>query len=87
MAVVFRVLGPLEVWFDGAPVKIGGARQRALLAMLLLNANRVVSREQLIDELLSWSWRSTRYRPDRLSTGPGQWQAFESSWGLLLRWG
>ena len=52
MAVVFRVLGPLEVWFDGAPVKIGGARQRALLAILLLNANRVVSREQLIDELL-----------------------------------
>jgi peptide/nickel transport system substrate-binding protein len=50
--VVFRVLGPLEVWFDGAPVKIGGARQRALLAMLLLNANRVVSRERLIDELL-----------------------------------
>ena len=50
---MFRVLGPLEVWFDGAPVKIGGARQRALLAMLLLNANRVVSREQLIDELLN----------------------------------
>ena len=47
------MLGPLEVWFDGAPVKIGGARQRALLAMLLLNANRVVSREQLIDELLN----------------------------------
>ena len=49
---MFRVLGPLEVWLDGAPVKIGGARQHALLAMLLLNANRVVSREQLIDELL-----------------------------------
>jgi ABC-type transport system substrate-binding protein/DNA-binding SARP family transcriptional activator len=52
-AVVFRVLGPLEVCLDGAPVKIGGARQRALLAMLLLNANRAVSRERLIDELLS----------------------------------
>ena len=51
--VVFRVLGPLEVWFNGAPVKVGGARQRALLAMLLLNANRVVSREQLIDDLLN----------------------------------
>jgi ABC-type transport system substrate-binding protein/DNA-binding SARP family transcriptional activator len=51
--VVFRVLGPLEVWSNGAPVKIGGARQRALLAMLLLNANRVVSREQLIDDLLN----------------------------------
>ena len=52
MAVEFRVLGPIEVWCDGALVKIGGARQRALLAILLLNANRVVSREQLIDELL-----------------------------------
>ena len=52
MAVVFRVLGPLEVWCDGVPVKIGGARQRALLAMFLLNANRVVSRAQLIEELL-----------------------------------
>ena len=51
-SVVFRMLGPLEVWFNGAPVKIGGARQRALLAMLLLNANRVVPREQLIDDLL-----------------------------------
>ena len=49
----FRVLGPLEVWFNGASVKIGGARQRALLAMLLLNANRVVSQEQLIDDLLN----------------------------------
>jgi ABC-type transport system substrate-binding protein/DNA-binding SARP family transcriptional activator len=51
--VVFRILGPVEVWFDDAPVKIGGARQRALLAMLLLNANRVVSRRRLIDDLLS----------------------------------
>ena len=48
----FRVLGPLEVWLDGSVVGIGGVRQRALLAMLLLNANRVVSRDRLIDELL-----------------------------------
>ena len=49
----YRVLGPLEVWFDGELVKLGGPRQRALLAMLLLSANRVVSRDRLVDELLS----------------------------------
>jgi YVTN family beta-propeller protein len=38
---------------DGVPVPIGGPRQRALLALLLCNANRAVSRERLIDELLA----------------------------------
>src|ERR1035441_7445964 len=49
----FGILGPLEVRFDGTLVRVGGPRQRALLALLLCNANRVVSRDQLIDELLS----------------------------------
>jgi YVTN family beta-propeller protein len=48
----FRILGPLEVWRDGVPVRIGGPRQRALLALLLCNANRVVSRDRLVDELM-----------------------------------
>jgi ABC-type transport system substrate-binding protein/DNA-binding SARP family transcriptional activator/streptogramin lyase len=52
MGFEFRILGPLEVRLDGSPVQIGGPRQRALLAMLLLSANRVVSRDRLIDELL-----------------------------------
>ena len=47
----FRVLGPLEVRVDGGPLPLGGEKQRALLALLVLNANRVVSRERLIDEL------------------------------------
>src|SRR4051812_39380782 len=47
----YRVLGPLEVIGDEGPLPLGGAKQRALLALLLLNANRVVSRERLIDEL------------------------------------
>ena len=46
-----RILGPLEVRASDGPVPLGGAKQRALLALLLLNANRVVSRERLIDEL------------------------------------
>jgi YVTN family beta-propeller protein len=47
----FRILGPLEVSRDGAIVDLGARKQRALLALLLLNANRVVSTERLIDEL------------------------------------
>ena len=49
--VEFSVLGPLSVRIDGAPVSLGGAKQRALLAMLLLRANAVVSRDSLIDGL------------------------------------
>ena len=47
----FRILGPLVLRVDGTSVPIGGPKQRALLALLLLSANRVVSRERLIGEL------------------------------------
>src|SRR5947209_108827 len=47
----FRVLGPLEAYEAGKQVPVGGAKQRALLAVLLLNANRVVPRDRLIDAL------------------------------------
>jgi predicted ATPase/DNA-binding SARP family transcriptional activator len=47
----FRLLGPLEVESDGAVLPVGGPRQRALLAFLLLRANEAVRRESLIDAL------------------------------------
>lgn len=47
----YRVLGPLEVRDGERSVPLAGAKQRALLALLLVNANRVVSRDRLIDEL------------------------------------
>ena len=47
----FRILGPLDVVVDGRPVALGGSKQRALLAILLLHPNEVVSRDRLIDEL------------------------------------
>jgi DNA-binding SARP family transcriptional activator/predicted negative regulator of RcsB-dependent stress response len=47
----FRILGPLEVAADGRLLTPSAPRQRALLAMLLLRANRVVSADQLIDQL------------------------------------
>jgi DNA-binding SARP family transcriptional activator len=52
----FRILGPLEVADGDMLVELGGARQRALLAVLLLHANEVVSSDRLIDEV--WGERS-----------------------------
>jgi DNA-binding SARP family transcriptional activator len=47
----FRLLGPLEAVVDGTPVRLAAEKPRALLALLLLNRNRVVSMERLVDEL------------------------------------
>ena len=47
----FRLLGPVEARSDGRALALGGPKQRALLAMLLLNANKTVSRDRLIDGL------------------------------------
>jgi DNA-binding SARP family transcriptional activator len=49
--VEFRVLGPIEVIHGGQAFAVGGARARAVLAVLLLNANRVVSADRLAREL------------------------------------
>jgi predicted ATPase/DNA-binding SARP family transcriptional activator len=47
----FRILGPLEARDGQRTLELGGARQRALLAILLVHANQVVSSERLIEEL------------------------------------
>jgi DNA-binding SARP family transcriptional activator/predicted negative regulator of RcsB-dependent stress response len=48
----FRLLGPVEVSDGDERIDLGGAKQRALLALLLLNANKTVRRTQVID----WLW-------------------------------
>jgi len=47
----FRILGPLEVVDETGPLLLGGQKQRAVLALLLLEANRVVSIDRLVDSL------------------------------------
>ena len=51
----FRILGPLQVIHRGTPVALPGARERAVLALLLLSANEVVSAERLAEDLWSGS--------------------------------
>jgi DNA-binding SARP family transcriptional activator len=46
-----RILGPLEIRNNGRVLSLGGAKQRALLAILILHANEVVSAERLLDDL------------------------------------
>src|SRR3954452_9213601 len=47
----FLILGPLEVESEGRPLALGAAKPRALLALLLLHAEEVVSSDRLIDGL------------------------------------
>jgi DNA-binding SARP family transcriptional activator len=49
--VEFSVLGPLEAVVEGRSVPLPAAKPRALLALLLLNRNRVVSVGELVEEL------------------------------------
>ena len=50
-AAAFLVLGPLEVRAGEKSISLGGPRQRAVLADLVLHAGSVVSRDTLIDDL------------------------------------
>lgn len=47
----YRILGPLEVVEHGRLLPLGGGRQRALLALLLLYRRDVVSVDYLIESL------------------------------------
>ena len=73
----FRILGPLEIRDGNQVVEIRGDVQRALLAVLLLNANTVVATERLIDDLWGGSppasgHTALQVRVSQLRKGLGQ---------------
>lgn len=51
----YRVLGPLEVFFNGAPVAVPAGKGRVLLATLLLRPNQFVSADELVERLWNGS--------------------------------
>ncbi len=59
----FRILGSLEAFAGGVPVRVPAGRPRAVLAALLLHANRVISAQQLTDVL----WGSAPPRTARVA--------------------
>ena len=64
MAVEFRVLGPVQARIDDRPVELGHARQRCVLAVLLMDANPWLSTDQLLDR--AWGERIPRGGRDTL---------------------
>lgn len=62
----FRDLGPLEVFRDGAPVPIGGARLTAALSLLLINAGRHVGDAALMEAM--WSAQARPRSPSTLES-------------------
>jgi DNA-binding SARP family transcriptional activator len=62
----FLILGPLEATADERSLPLGGPKQRAVLAILLLEANRVVATDRLVEEL--WPTRPPG-RPDTAVQG------------------
>src|SRR5439155_1030760 len=51
----FRILGPFEVEDDGRTIPLAGAKQRALLALLVLRRGRPVSTDRLIEDVWNGS--------------------------------
>jgi DNA-binding SARP family transcriptional activator len=51
LPVEFRLLGPVQAWVDDEHVDLGRPRQRCVLAVLLMEVNRVVPIEVLIDRV------------------------------------
>jgi DNA-binding SARP family transcriptional activator len=47
----YRILGPLEAFDGERELSLGGSRQRAVLALLLLHENEAITRDVLVDEL------------------------------------
>jgi DNA-binding SARP family transcriptional activator len=86
----FRLLGPLEVAEHDRSVVLGGVKQRALLAVLLLHANDVVSTEQLVDEVWGESppatvAKSIQVYVSRLRKQLGEGRLVTRAPGYLLR--
>ena len=66
----FRILGPLEVSDETGHVALGGPKLRGLLAILVLEAGRVVPTDRLID--LLWGEQAPRTATASLQNGIGR---------------
>jgi DNA-binding SARP family transcriptional activator len=81
--VEFQILGPLEVVQGGRVLALGGPRRRALLALLLTNANEVVSVNTLIDAL--WGARPPRAAANTLQYHVSQLRKLLGSETIITR--
>src|SRR6266446_1649530 len=87
----FRILGPLEVIDGEQPIPLGGAKQRSVLALLLLARGRPVATTRLIEEI--WDGRPPETAQKsiqgyvsslRAVLGAGRVQTLERAYALRL---
>jgi basic membrane lipoprotein Med (substrate-binding protein (PBP1-ABC) superfamily)/DNA-binding SARP family transcriptional activator len=82
MKATYGILGPMVATVGGRMVDLGSPKQRALLALLLINANRVIASDRILDQLWGddasgkenalWVYVSrlrTLFEPDRTERG------------------
>src|SRR5262249_61641123 len=81
--VQFRILGPLEVGNGHGRVAVDAPKLRALLGVLLLHPNEVVSSERLIDEL--WGERPPATAPKVAQTYVSQLRRALGAEAILTR--
>ena len=86
----FRILGPLEVWDGDRRLDLVGSKRRAVLALLLLHANEVVSIDRLVDQV--WGDKAPRNAAAALQTHVsrlrkelGAEAVATRAWGYVLR--
>ncbi len=65
MGIDFRLLGEVAAYLDGRPLDLGHRRQRGVLAVLVVDANRPVTSDALIDRV--WADRPPRHARTALS--------------------
>ena len=58
----FGILGPLGAWVEDQEIELGAAKQRALLAVLLLHAGETVSTDHLVEAL--WGKQPPQTAPE-----------------------
>src|SRR5262249_36295295 len=84
------ILGPLEAWDGDRQLDLGGAKRRAVLALLVLHANEVVGSDRLIDQL--WGEKAPRNAAAALHTHVSRLRkelgvevVVTRAWGYVLR--
>ena len=85
----FKILGPFEVSNEHGAVALGGVKPRAVLAVLLLNANEPVSAERLAqalwgDDAPAGAVKTVQVHVSRLRKALGNGDVVETTRGRLL---
>ena len=81
----FRLLGPVQAEAGGKPVALGGPKQRALLALLLLEPGRPMPAARLAEELGAEGEATLRSYVSRLRRALGREAVAAAGGGYVLR--